>query len=95
MAPIRQLVLDVLKPHEPAMLSIAQQVADTKGVSGVNAMLLAMDEDARNIKFTIEGDNIDYETVTKVVEDADGSVHSIDQVACGEKIIEDQPTPQD
>jgi hypothetical protein len=95
MAPIRRLVLDVLKSHEPTMLSIAQQVAGIEGVSGVNTMLLAMDEKARNIKFTIEGDDIDYEAVTKVVEDAAGSVHSIDQVACGEKIIEDKPTPQD
>lgn len=92
---VRQLVLDVLKQHEPPMLSIAQQIAEIKGVSGVNAMLLEMDDKARNIKFTIEGEDIDYEAVATAIEDADGSVHSVDQAVCGERVIEDQPTPQD
>ncbi|MFC6964664.1 DUF211 domain-containing protein [Halocatena marina] len=95
MATIRQLVIDILKPHEPTMLVIAQQVADTDGVSGVNAVLLEMDEEVRNIKFTIEGEDIDYDNVVAVIEDAGASVHSVDQVACGEYIVEDEPTAQD
>ncbi|WP_049898269.1 DUF211 domain-containing protein [Halococcus agarilyticus] len=95
MATIRQLVLDVLKPHEPTMLSIAQEIADTDGVDGVNAILIEMDEEVRNIKFTVEGDDIDYDEVTAVIEDTGATVHSVDQVACGERIVEDAPTPQD
>ena len=95
MATIRQLVLDVLKPHEPTMLSIAQAIADTDGVDGVNAILIEMDEEVRNIKFTVEGDDIDYDEVTAVIEDTGATVHSVDQVACGERIVEDAPTPQD
>ena len=95
MATIRQLVLDVLKPHEPTMLSIAQEMADTDGVDGVNAILLEMDEEVRNIKFTVEGDNIDYDTVTRVIEDTGATVHSVDQVACGDRMVEETPTPQD
>ena len=95
MAPLRQLVVDVLKPHEPAMLSIAQAVADTDGVDGVNAILLEMDEEVRNVKFTIEGEDITYDTVTEVLEETGASIHSVDQVACGEYIVEDKQTPQD
>jgi hypothetical protein len=95
MATIRQLVLDVLKPHEPTMLSIAQEMADTDGVDGVNAILLEMDEEVRNIKFTVEGDDIDYDTVTRVIEDTGATVHSVDQVACGDRMVEETPTPQD
>jgi hypothetical protein len=95
MATIRQLVIDVLKPHEPTMLSVAQDVADSDGVSGVNATLLEMDEEVRNIKFTIEGEDINYDAVTEVVENTGSRVHSVDQVACGEYVVEDMPTPQD
>jgi hypothetical protein len=95
MATIRQLVIDVLKPHEPTMLSVAQDIADSDGVSGVNATLLEMDEEVRNIKFTIEGEDIDYDAVAEVIENTGARVHSVDQVACGEHIVEDIPTPQD
>ena len=95
MTVIRQLVIDVLKPHEPSMLSVAQEITEIDSVGGVNAVLLEMDEEVRNIKFTIEGENIDYDAVSKVIEDTGAQVHSVDQVACGEYIVEDMPTPQD
>lgn len=95
MATIRRLVIDVLKPHEPTMLSVAQKVAETDGVEGVNALLLEMDEEVRNIKFTIEGGDIEYDAVTAVIEDTGARVHSVDQVACGEYIVEDTPTAMD
>jgi hypothetical protein len=95
MAPIRQLVIDVLKPHDPSMLTVAQEVAGIDSVSGVNASLLEMDEEVRNIKITVEGEDIDYDAVTTGIEDIGAKVHSLDRVACGEHIVEDMPTPQD
>lgn len=95
MATIRQLVIDVLKPHEPTMLAVAEEITDLDGVDGVNATLLEMDEEVRNIKFTIEGEAIDFEAVSATVEDTGARVHSVDQVACGEYIVEDVPTAQD
>lgn len=95
MAPIRRLVFDVLKPHEPATIDLAGRVADTEGVTGVNATLLEIDKEVQNLKLTVEGDAIDYDTVEAVIEDSGGSIHSIDQVACGEHLVEDSPTPQD
>ena len=95
MATIRQLVIDVLKPHQPTMLSVAQRVAELDGVGGVNAILVEMDEEVRNIKVTIEGEDIDFEAVTETIEDTGGQVHSVDQVACGEYIVDEMPTPQD
>lgn len=57
MAPVRRLVIDVLKPHDPPLLEFAKRVGDVEGV--------------------------------------DGAVHSVDQVACGERVVEDRRTPQD
>jgi hypothetical protein len=95
MAPIRRLVIDVLKPHEPSMLAFTQQIAGAESVEGVNGTLIELDREVQNVKFTLEGTDVDYDAVEALVEDAGGSVHSVDQVACGEYIVEDAPTQQD
>jgi hypothetical protein len=95
MAQIRRLVVDVLKPHEPPTLAFAQQVAEVESVAGVNATLIELDREVQNVKLTVEGDSVDYDAVEAAIEDAGGSVHSVDQIACGEYIVEDAPTPQD
>lgn len=95
MAPIRRLVVDVLKPYEPPTLEFTQQVAEAESVAGVNATLIELDREVQNVKFTIEGEGIKYDDVVTIIEDAGGTIHSVDQVVCGERIVEDAPTPQD
>lgn len=95
MAPIRRLVVDVLKPYEPPMLAFTQQVAEAESVVGINATLIELDKEVQNVKLTIEGEGIEYDDVEAIIEDAGGTIHSLDQVACGEDIVEDAPTLQD
>ncbi|MFB6189268.1 MAG: DUF211 domain-containing protein [Halapricum sp.] len=95
MAPIRRLVLDVLKPHEPSQTDLTRRVADVDGVRGSNCTLVEIDQKVTNLKLTIEGDGIDEEGVREVVENHGGSIHSVDEVACGEELVEASPTPQD
>jgi hypothetical protein len=95
MAPIRRLVLDLLKPHRPTAIEFARDVSDLDGVAGANAVLVEVDEEVQNVKLTVEGEDVDFEAVEGVVDELGGSVHSIDQVACGERVIEESETPQD
>lgn len=95
MAAIQRLVLDVLKPHEPSALAFTQQVAEAESVAGVNTTLIELDKEVKNVKLTIEGDAIDYDDVEAIIEDSGGTIHSVDQVACGEFIVENSPTLQD
>jgi len=92
---IRRLVLDILKPHEPSITDFAEQTNEINGVEGVNATLIEIDEDVQNIKLTVEGEGIDEQKVTENVEDLGGSIHSIDQIVCGDKMVEETSTPQD
>ncbi len=92
---IRRLVLDVLKPHQPNIIDLSLKVSALKGVSGVNCSLEEIDQDTESIKLTIEGINIDYTAVQRVIEECGGAVHSIDSVASGEELVEEVPTPQD
>lgn len=95
MAPIRRLVLDVLKPYEPETLEFAERIADIDGVEGVNATLVETDQSVQNIKLTVEGPAVDYDAVTDVVDGLGGTIHSVDQVACGSLVVEESKTPQD
>jgi hypothetical protein len=94
-APVKRLVIDILKPHEPSTIAFAQQVAKPNSVAAVNATLIELDNEVKNLKLTLEGDAIEYDDVEAAVEEAGGTVHSVDQVVCGEHLVEDAPTPQD
>ena len=93
--PIRRLVLDVMKPHEPDVLEFADVVADGAGVAGVDVSLIETDRDVQNLKVTLEGEDIDATAVEAAIEGLGGTVHSIDAVARGEHIVDERDTPQD
>jgi len=94
MAPIKRLVIDILKPYEPTTIEFAQDVSDLDGVKGVNATLLETDHQVQNIKLTVEGKDVDYEAVQGRIDELGGTVHSVDQIVCGE-MVEEIETPQD
>ena len=95
MAPIRRLVLDVLKPHDPPVTEVAKRLAGLDGVEGTNITLVEIDQKVTNLKVTIEGAAIEYDAVTEVVEAQGASIHSVDEVACGDSLVEAGTTPQD
>jgi len=95
MAPIRRVTLDLLKPYDPSLVSLAQRVADVDSVAGVDVTLLESDREVQNVKLTVEGDDVDFAAIERTVEAEAGSVHSVDQVACGARVVEERPTPQD
>ena len=95
MSQVRRLVLDVLKPHQPTMLILADKLGDLEGVRGVDITLIEIDSKVENIKVTLEGDDIDFQAVAEVVQDAGASIHSIDKVSTGSELVEEADTAQD
>ncbi|WP_416841129.1 DUF211 domain-containing protein [Haloferax sp. DFSO52] len=95
MPPIRRLVLDVLKPHEPSVVELAREVASADGVNGTNAMLLEMDREVQNIRLVVEGAAIDVDEVEHRITNLGGTVHSVDEVVAGEEFVESRDVPQD
>jgi len=95
MTQIRRVVLDVLKPYEPTTVELAREVAASGGVEGVNVSLIETDQKVQNVKLTVEGSDVDYDALIHTVEELSGSVHSVDQVICGERVVEEEVTPQD
>jgi len=94
-AKIRRVVLDVLKPHDPSIIEMAQRLAGLSGVDGVNIIIYEVDRMVENAKITVEGTDLEYAPILGLIEDVGGTVHSIDEAVAGNVLIEGAPTPQD
>jgi hypothetical protein len=86
MAPVRRLVLDVLKPGEVSTVSFARDVSDLDGVDATTTRLVETDREVQNIILVVEGSAIGYDAVVDCVEDLGGTLHSVDEVVCGEHV---------
>lgn len=92
---VRRLVLDVLIPHDPSLLSFSQQISDATSVDAVTASLIERDTEVHNVKLTLEGTDLNYDTIDAAISDLGGTIHSVDQVSCGDYIVTEQRTLQD
>lgn len=91
----RRIVLDVLKPHDPSIIELSQRLASLAGVDGVNISIYEVDRKVENAKITVEGQDLSYDEILSTIEDAGGTVHSIDEAVAGKVLIDDTPTFQD
>lgn len=90
-----RIVLDILKPHEPIIPYYANYLSKVNGVEGVNITLLEIDKDTENIKVTIQGNDLNFEEISCAIEEYGGTIHSVDEVVAGRKMVEEVTTPQD
>lgn len=95
MIEIRKIVLDVLKPHEPGIVTLAKNISAITGVDGVNISVYELDKKVENVKVTIEGRFADMEKIKSVISTSGGTIHSIDEVVVGKKIVEEEETLHD
>ena len=92
---IKRLVLDVLKPHNPSLPYLANQISKIPKINGVNISLIEMDKETQSIKITIEGDELIFEVIKEKLEEWNCAIHSVDQVVAGKTVIEEVHTHQE
>ncbi|MFX1369381.1 MAG: DUF211 domain-containing protein [Promethearchaeota archaeon] len=86
---IRRIVLDVLKPHTPRLTDLALMLNRDERVNGVNVTVKEVDANTESITITLEGDDLQFDTIKEVLEQAGAVVHSIDQVVAGKRFVEE------
>ena len=92
---IRRLVLDVLKPHNPSVVELSEALSHLEGIEGVNVIIYEIDQQVENVKVIIAGSSINFESIKKKLEEMGATIHSVDEVAAGKRIVEEVKTPQD
>lgn len=95
MASLRRVVVDVLKPHDPPLIEFTDQITDTESIEGGSSSLIELDTEVQNVKLTFEGEDMDFAAIEETIESLGGTIHSVDEVACGEYIVTDRRTLQD
>jgi len=88
---LRKVVLDVLKPHDPNMVEFSEKLSKAKGVEGVNVSLYEIDREVENVKVTIRG-KMKFKELEEKINELGGSIHSIDEVSAGKKLVEEEET---
>ncbi len=81
---VRVLVLDVLKPHQPNIVEFSQELCKSNGILNAEVSVYAIDEKTESVKVVVEGDDLHFETIRKMIEDFGAVIHSVDRCALGE-----------
>ncbi len=92
---IRRLILDVLKPHKPSVVELSEALSHLQGVEGVNVIIYEIDQQVENAKVIIAGNPLNFEVIKSKLEELGATIHSVDEVAAGKRIVEEVRTPQD
>ena len=80
MPQVKQIVLDVLKPHHPTVLELACAIATPTSDYRVRIIVQEVDEKTESVLIEIDGTDIDMASIEETIRGLGGSVHSIDKV---------------
>jgi hypothetical protein len=90
-APVKVLVLDVLKPHKPTILDLGKAICGHASVTSANITVYAIDEKTESVKVILEGKDIDFNEVKNIIEVQGAAVHSVDKTIIGRKEVIEIP----
>ncbi len=86
---IRRVLLDVDKAiARPQIVDIAKAIDGCPGVAGLNITVTEIDVQTIGMDVTVEGDGIELEALYRAIESTGAVVHSIDELAAGEFIVD-------
>ena len=80
---IRTLLLDVLKPHDPSVIELAQRLVALDCIEGVEINVIEVDARTETVTVSLVGRAVDFDAVRAEIEEAGATVHSVDRVSAG------------
>jgi hypothetical protein len=85
---IKRLVLDVDKGiGSPSVLELARAIGSVESVDAFNITVTEIDLETVGMDVAVEGVDVDYEALLRAIERAGAVVHSIDELAAGDRIV--------
>jgi hypothetical protein len=77
---IKRIALDAFKPRELSIVKLAQALGLVDNKSKVEITVNEVDSKTEKLKVTIEGSNIDYASVSKIMDQHGVSIRGIDEI---------------
>lgn len=89
---VRRIVIDVDKAlRTPTLVEIAAAIHRCRGVAASNITVTEVDQETVGTNITIAGDGLDYDEIMRSIESSGAVVHSLDQLVCGDQVLEHVP----
>ncbi len=80
MCQVKRILLDVLKPHAPNPLEFALAIAEQDAGCRVKLTVEEVDEKTESVIILVEGEDIQFSSIEKIINQLGASLHSIDEV---------------
>lgn len=93
--PIKRIVVDILIPNDIDVLDFTERIAGIDHVDGATLHVLEIDEKTKTVEVTIEGKYLYFKDINNIIEGLGGSVHSIDMVSAGSRMIDSMVTKRE
>ena len=77
---IKELVLDVLKPHTPSLPAFATFLAELPWVEKVEVSLIEKDDRTESLEVILRGCDISYDSLKEHMGKQGAVIHSVDKV---------------
>lgn len=89
MSKIRRVVLDVDTPSKGlTLVQLAKEIMKVRGVKAVNITVEETDVDVLGLVVIVEGEDIDFQELEKVLEDVGAAIRGVDQIIAGDYIVD-------
>ncbi len=89
MSKIRRVVLDVDTPSKGlTLVQLAKEIMKVRGVKAVNITVEETDVDVLGLVVIVEGEDIDFQELEKVLEDMGAAIRGVDQIVAGDYIVD-------
>jgi len=87
---IRRILFDALKPRETSIIDLSQALCSVEGVEEVDIVVVDVDVKTETVKVTIRGPNVDYEAISKIMEEQAVSIKGVDEI----NVVKAKPPPK-
>jgi len=77
---VKRVLLDVLKPRELSIVELAKALSSVDKKGEVEIIVSEVDSKTETLKVTIKGSNIDYPSVSKIMDQYGVSIRGIDEI---------------
>lgn len=83
---IWRIVMEAIIPLQISSIEVVKKVSKVKGVLGVDIRIKEVERKIEMAQITVTGNELDFDTLKKIIEDIGVVIQSVDRVSSGEHI---------
>lgn len=91
---IRRVLIEALKPRETPLVELSQAICSIAGVEECDIVVTDVDVKTETIKLTVRGPNIEYEGISKIMQEYGMSIKGVDEISVSKTKPSQKPASQ-